>query len=258
MVFRGRFQVLALAVLCAFLVAADFAMAQPGGRTRGTGGSMWGQVSQLNLLGQEAVQKELELVSDQVDAIKEAQDRQREMMREVFMGARDRMQGLDNDERQELFKEIQEEMKEANSGLENEVMEELLPHQISRLKQLYNQAQTNRSGGAQSGSMPNSLVEDLGLTEEQLKELKEKAAEVSQRLKEKVAKLQAQAQDEIFSSVLTKEQLGKYEELMGDKFEFPAPTRGNWGRSSDRGSDRGGDRGSDRGGDRGSSRGSDF
>ena len=61
MVFRGRFQVLALAVLCAFLVAADVAMAQPGGR--GSGGSMWGQVSQLNLLGQEAIQKELELVS---------------------------------------------------------------------------------------------------------------------------------------------------------------------------------------------------
>ena len=241
MVFRGRFQVLALAVLCAFLVAADVAMAQPGGRSRGSGGSMWGQVSQLNLLGQEAVQKELELVADQVDAIKEAQDRQREMMREVFMGARDRMQGLDNEERQELFREIQEEMKTANTELEDEVMQELLPHQISRLKQLYNQAQTNRSGGAQSGSMPNSLVEELGLTEDQLQELKEKAAEVSQRLKEKVAKLQAQAQNEIFSSVLTKEQLDKYEELMGDKFEFPAPSRGNWGRGGDRGGDRGSD-----------------
>ena len=110
--------------------------------------------------------------------------------------------------------------------------------------------------------MPNSLVEDLGLTEEQLQELKEKAAEVSQRLKEKVAKLQAQAQDEIFSSVLSKDQLAKYEELMGDKFEFPTPTRGNWGRSSDRGGDRGGDRDRgdrDRGGrDRGGDRGSDF
>ena len=254
MVFRGRFQVLALAVLCAFLVAADVAMAQPGGR--GGGGSMWGQVSQLNLLGQEAIQKELELVSDQVDAIKEAQDRQREMMREVFMGARDRMQGLDNEERQELFKEIQEEMKEANTGLEKEVMEELLPHQISRLKQIFNQAQSNRNGGAQSGKMSESLVEDLGLTEEQLQELKEKAAEVSAKLKEKVAKLQAQAQNEIFSSVLTKEQLEKYEELMGDKFEFPERTRGSWG---GRGSDRGGDRGgSDRGGSRGGDRGSDF
>ena len=210
----------------------------------------------MNLLGQEAIQKELELVSDQVDAIKEAQDRQREMMREVFMGARDRMQGLDNEERQELSKEIQEEMKEANTGLEKEVMEELLPHQISRLKQIFNQAQSNRNGGAQSGKMSESLVEDLGLTEEQLQELKEKAAEVSAKLKEKVAKLQAQAQNEIFSSVLTKEQLEKYEELMGDKFEFPERTRGSWG---GRGSDRGGDRGgSDRGGSRGGDRGSDF
>lgn len=241
MVFRGRTQVLALAVLCAFLVAADVAMAQPGRQNRGGGGSMWGQVSQLNLLGQEAIQKELELVSDQVDAIKEAQDRQREMMREVFMGARDRMQGLDNDERQELFKEIQDEMKEANTGLEDEVMEELLPHQISRLKQIFNQAQSNRSGGPQSGSMSNSLVEDLGLTEKQVEDLKEKAAEVSKRLKEKIAKLQAQAQDEIFSSVLTKDQLAKYEELMGDSFEFPEPTRGAWGRGGDRGSDRGSD-----------------
>ena len=258
--FRGRFQVLGLAAILAIFMSVDVVMAQPG---RGGGGSIFGQVTQLSLLGQEAVQKELELVEDQLEFINDIRDRQREGMRELFMGARDRFQGMSDDERRKAFEDIQKKMQESNKELEAEALEELLPHQTARLKQLLAQAQTRRNGGPTSGRLSEGLIEELGLTDKQVEELKAKAEEVSAKLKEKVAKLQAQAQEEIFSSVLSKDQHAKYKELMGDSFEFEERSRFGGGDrggrgGGDRGGDRGGRGGGDRGGRGGGDRGSDF
>lgn len=263
MIFRGKFQVLGLAAMLALLVSADMVMAQPG--RGGRGGGIFGQVTQLSLLGQDAVQKELELVDDQVELIQEIQAKQRESMRDMFMGMREEMRDMSDEERRSAFEDIQKKMQEANSELEAEALDELLPHQTTRLKQILAQAQVRRNGGPQSGNIPESVVDELGLTDSQVEELKEKAEEVAAKLKEKIAKLQAQAQDEIFSTVLSKDQQAKYKELMGDSFEFEEGGRfGGFGgqrggqrggRGGDRGG-RGGDRGG-RGGDRGG-RGSDF
>ena len=250
MVFRGRFQVLGLAVILAIFMSVDVVMAQPG--RGGRGGGIFGQVTQLSLLGQESVQKELELVEDQVEVIRELQNRQRESMRDLFMGIRDKMRDMGDDERREAFAEIQKEMQESNKELENEVTEELLPHQTARLKQLVAQGQLRRNGGPTSGRLPEGLIEELGLTDKQVEELKAKAEEVGAKLKEKVAKLQQQAQDEIFSSVLSSDQHAKFKELMGEAFELEQRSRGGFG------GDRGGRGGSDRGGRGGGDRGSDF
>ena len=254
MVFRGRFQVLGLAAMLAIFMSVDVAMAQPG---RGGGGNIFGQVTQLSLLGQEAVQKELELVEDQLDLINEIRDRQREAMRDLFMGARDRFQGMSDDERRKAFEDIQKKMQESNKQLEAEALEELLPHQVTRLKQLVAQAQTRRNGGPTSGRLSEDLIEELGLTEKQVEELRAKAEEVNAKLREKVAKLQAQAQEEIFSSVLSADQHAKYKELMGDAFEFEDRGRGGFGGGGFGGGDRGGRGGGDRGGDRGGRGGGD-
>ena len=252
MMFRGRFQVLGLAAILAVFISAEMVMAQPG---RGRGGGIFGQVTQLSLLGQESVQKELELVEDQVELIQEIQDRQRSAMRELFMGLRDEMQGMDAEERQKAFEGIQAEMSKSNSELEEEALQELLPHQTKRLKQIHAQAQVRRSGGPQSGRIPDAVIKELNLSDEQVEKLKAKAEEVAKKLKEKIAKLQAQAQKEIFSSVLSDEQQAKYDELMGDQFEFEE--RGRFGGfGGDRGGRGGGDRGGrgrggeDRGGER--------
>lgn len=260
MVFRGRFQVLGLATILAIFMSVDVVIAQPG-RGGDRGGSIFGQITQLSLLGQQAVQKELELVEDQLELINDIRNRQREAMRDLFMGARDRFQGMSDDERRKAFEDIQKKMQESNKELEAEALEELLPHQTARLKQLLAQAQTRRNGGPTSGRLSEDLIEELGLTDKQVEELRKKAAEVSEKLKQKVAKLQAQAQEEIFSSVLSAEQHAKYKELMGDAFEFEERSRfGGFG-GGDRGGRGGGDRGGrggDRGGRGGGDRGSDF
>lgn len=262
MIFRGKFQVLGLAAILAIFMSVDV-MAQGRGGDRGGdrgrgGGSIFGQVTQLSLLGQESVQKELELVDDQLEMIKEVQSRQRDGMRELFMGMRDSMQGMSGDERQEAFAEIQEKMRKSNKELEDEALEELLPHQTERLKQIHVQAQTRRNGGPTSGRISETLVDELGLTDEQIENLREKAEEVSAKLKEKVAKLTAQAQEEIFSAVLSKDQHAKYKELMGDAFEFEERRRGGFGGGDRGGGDRGDRGGGDRGGRGGGDRGSDF
>lgn len=207
MIFRNRYQVLGLIAMFAVFCSVEVVMAQPGGgRQRGG----FGQASGMGLLGQEGVQKELELVEDQVDDIKSLQEEQREAAGDMFRAMRD---GGDRDEMMEKFRELTKEYEDKANDI-------LLPHQVKRLKQLVVQDQTRRSGGATTGSLPESMVEELGITEEQLEEMKEKAESVREKMNEKIAKIRAQAQEEILS-VLDSEQRARYKEMVGDAYQFP-------------------------------------
>lgn len=258
MIFRGKYQVLGLLAVVALFCSADIVMAQPGRGGRGG----FGQTTGLQLLGQSGVQKELELVEDQVETLKELQEEQREAMRETFMGMRERFQNADEEERRNAWTEIQEEMKSSNEKFEKMANEVLLPHQVDRLKQLLVQSQSRRSGGPSSGTLPSSLIEELGITEEQIEAMKEKAESVREKMNEKIMKIRKQAEEEILS-VLDADQRARYKELVGEAYDFNQnSTRGRFGeRGGDRGGERGGDRG-ERGGDRGGrgerGRGSDF
>ena len=193
------------------------------------------------MLTQEGIQKDLELVEDQITGIERGQEEVREKMRDLFMNVREDMQGMDEDERRERIDEIRAEMKAVNDEISSAVLSELLPHQVERLKQLMVQAQTRRNGGATSGRLSSVLVEELGIDEEQQEKLKAKAEEVGKKLSEKIKKLQSQAQEEIFSSVLTKEQYAQFKELYGEAYDFDAnrsQQQNRWGRG---GGGRGGD-----------------
>ena len=257
MIFRGKYPVFGLLAVIALFCSADILMAQPGrGGNRGGFGGFG--TSGLQLLGQDGIQKELELVDDQIETLKEIQEEQRDAMRETFMGMREKFQNMDESERSGAWTEIQEELKSSNEkydGLANDV---LLPHQVARLKQLLVQNQTRRSGGASSGTLPPTLVEELGITDEQMEALKEKAEEVRKKMDEKIAKIRKQAEEEILS-VLDSDQRAKYKELVGDAYDFNSQSnRGGFGGRG--GAERGGqERGGRGGGDRGGrERGNDF
>jgi hypothetical protein len=244
MFFNRKFQVLGLAAVLAVFASSDL-MAQRGGF-----GGFGSQVNSLSLLMQEGVQKELELVDEQVEKIQQAQTEAREAMREMFREVGSEIRDMAPEDRAAKFKEIQAEMGKITADIEKEAMTELLPHQVSRLKQLLVQAQTRRNGGATSGRISSALVEELGLTDEQQEELKLKAEEVGKKMNEKIAKLKKQAQDEVFSSVLTKEQFAQFQEMVGDSYNFDE-SQGQQGQQRRGGGDRGGDgRGGGRGGDR--------
>jgi len=257
MIFRGKYQVLGLLAVIALFCSADIVMAQPGGRG-GRGGGGFGQTSGLQLLGQEGIQKELELVDDQVETLVELQQEQRDAMRETFMGMRERFQNMDDDERRNAWTEIQDEMRASNKEFDEKANDVLLPHQVTRLKQLLIQRENSRRG-AGSGELSETLMEQLGVTEEQAEAMKKKAEEVRAKMTEKIQKIVKQAEEEILS-VLDADQRAKYKELVGDSYDFNAGGRGGFGAGGfgqRGGGDRGG-RGGDRGGRGGGDRGSDF
>lgn len=249
---RGNLlKVLCLSMLGA-LLTADLSMAQfrGGGPGMGRGGSA------LGLLANDRVRDELELVDDQVEAIEALTDDMRAEMQDMFSGMRDNFRNMNEDERREFMEEIREKMTNLNKDFEGRVFDELLPHQVDRLKQLMFQSQSGRGGGLSRGSIPENLIEELGITEDQIEKMREKAESVREDLNKKIAKLQQQAEEEILS-VLDAEQRERYKELMGESFDFGENRFGGFGGrgpGGDGGRERGG-RGGDRGGDRG---GSDF
>lgn len=256
--FRGKYQVLGLLAMVALFCSADVLMAQPGRGGRGG----FGAASGLQLLGQEGIQKELELVEDQVESLKELQEEQRNAMRETFMGMREKFQNMDESERASAWSEIQEEMQASNKKFDGMANEILLPHQVARLKQLLVQSQSRRSGGPASGNLPATLIEELGITEEQIEDMKKKAEEVREKMNEKIAKIRQQAEEEILS-VLDADQRAKYKELVGDAYDFNSGANNRFGGFGQRGGGGGGGRGGAPGagggrGGRGGDRGSDF
>lgn len=215
----------------------DLSLAQPGVGPGGRGGLARGGFggNVMGLLMNREVQEELQLVEDQLEDIEALQTEMRDEMRSMFQGMRD----LDPDERQSFMEDMRKKMEKVGKDFEDRASEILLPHQFDRLKQLQVQA-----GNARGIENNQALIEQLGLTEDQVEEMKAKAEEVNRKLQEKIAKLREQAQDEVLS-VLSSEQQKKFKELIGDSFDF---SRGFNARPQQQ---RGGDRG-------GARRGSDF
>lgn len=238
---------LAVVVLTVALISSESFAQGRGGGGRGPGGMMGD--SPLTLINDKNVIEELELVEDQVEQLNDLQDDMRDVFRESFSGMRDRFRD-ENVDREELMAEIREKIQSQMGNVETDLNKILLPHQVSRLDELYFQMQASRSGT--DGMLSNPKVKErLGLTDEQIEEIKEKAEEVKEELDEKIAELREEAREEILS-VLTSDQQKQIKEMMGDSFEFEQNGRGRGDRGGrgGPGGDRGGDRGG-RGGDRG-------
>ena len=215
-----------------------------GGRGRGGPGGMMGE-SPLTLINDKNVIEELELVEDQMDALNDLQDDMRNVFRDSFSGMRDRFRDKDVD-REALMEEIREKIQSQMGDVETQLKEILLPHQVTRLDELFFQMQASRSGT--EGMLSNPKVKErLGLTDEQIEKIKNKAEEVQANLEEEIKELRESAQEEILS-VLTSDQQQKIKELMGDSFDFERSGRraGPGGDRNGRG-DRGGPGGDRRG-----------
>jgi Spy/CpxP family protein refolding chaperone len=238
---------LACVVLTVALMSSEsFAQGRGGGR--GGPGGMMGD-SPLTLINDKSVIEELELVDDQVEALNDLQDDMRDVFRESFSGMRDRFRDK-NVDRESLMDEIREKIQSQMADVETDLNEILLPHQATRLDELYFQMQASRSGT--DGMLSNPKVKErLGLTDEQIDEIKAKAEEVKADLDKKIAGLREEAREEILS-VLSSDQQKQIKEMMGDSFEFEQGGRGRGGPGGrvGPGGDRGGRGGP--GGDRGS------
>ncbi len=237
----------ALCFMLLVAVTSTDVAAQRGGGRGGPGGGFGGMMgnSSMSLLGDSKVAEELELDEEQVDALDELQDDMRDVFRGTFSSMRERFREPDVD-REALMEEIRGAIQEKMKTVDEKLEQVLLPHQMTRLSELTFQMQAQR-GGTQ-GLLNNSKIkEELGITDEQIERVKEKAEEVKEQLEEKMAKARKDAQDEILS-VLTPEQQTKIKEMMGESFAFEEGRGGFRGGRGGRGGRDGGARGGRDGG----------
>jgi Spy/CpxP family protein refolding chaperone len=169
----------------------------PGGGMGMMGG--FGGASEVMLLNRSDVQKELELVDEQIDQIGKIPPIN---MREMF----EQVSDLSRDEQRAKMGEL---MKAAQDKTKNAIKEILLPHQAERLGQLVIQFQMRGGAGLTSSE---DLAKQLNITDEQREKLRTKARGLEQELRKK---LLADLLKE-----LTPEQQAKYKELVGEPFEF--------------------------------------
>lgn len=182
------------------------------------------------LLASEQVQKELELIDEQIKDFEKLRTEQQEKMREMFSGMRD----LPEDERRAKFESMRGKLEEAQKELKEKMNAVLMPHQLDRLKELNIQI---RGMGALDDP---EVAGELKITEEQKKELSAKREEMGQKMREmftagrgegqrggppseemrtKFQQLQTEMTEKLLG-VLTSEQRAKFEQMKGEKFEF--------------------------------------
>jgi hypothetical protein len=216
-------------VFCVVAIVATPSWAQPGGGRGGFGGGRggfggpggFGGGDMAGLLRNESVQKELELLDDQIEELQGLAESQRESFRDAFQG----LQDLSREERMAKFREVMEKNREEQ---EKQIGKVLLPHQMKRLKQIQFQQRTRGGIGRVAGN--EGLSNELGITEAQREKLQQKAQEVEEEIRAKLNELREQAQAELLS-VLTPAQQAKWKELAGEPFEmqFTPPQRGAGG-----------------------------
>jgi len=218
----------ALLVVVLILTASSAVWAQREDRgQRGRGFFGGGGGGDLGLLMRDDVRKELEIVDEQMEKLRDLGSSFRDELRESFSGLRD----LDEDERRARFEELREKMETKREELNTKIGEVLLPHQKTRLKQIGLQMQM-RSRGT-SGLLNDRLAEELGITDEQKERLRAAAEKAREELEEKTNKAREEARDTILSE-LTADQRKKLEQLLGEDFESDRSSFGRRGSDQDR------------------------
>jgi hypothetical protein len=175
----------------------------------------FGPMDPLGLIHNPDIQKEIELDKQQIDDYKKLQS---EFQKQVESFTTDLQDGQMDRER---MREFGASMKKLRDDQTARVKEMLLPHQFERLQQISTQ-QYLESAGTANALASKALMEQLGLTEEQIERLKKRSEEVSKELKEKIEAAQAEAKEKILSE-LTSEQREKLTAMTGKKYTFPKP-----------------------------------
>lgn len=234
-VLGGILGLLVLAPVCAFAQAQPAEGGRrPGGFGGGFGGGFSGATEGM-LLGNEKVQKELELLPEQVADLTKHREATQSQMREMFSGMRD----LPEDERRKKFEEIRGKLETAQKESREKVNAVLLPHQQDRLKEISLQL---RGFGAIDDP---EVAAALKISDEQKEKIaavrteqREKMGELFRQggqdqdrdaMREKFQKLRTENEKQVLD-VLTTAQQAQFEKMKGEKFELDMSALGAGGR----------------------------
>ncbi len=199
------------------IMSADGPMAMSFMGDNGAFFSMGGPMSggdDFSMLQNASVQKDLELVDDQMKMIRDIQkqfgQKIKESIGDISKGGFDPARAKDLTT---VIKKLKEEQKEQINKI-------LLPHQQDRLKQVGLQMQMQNRGTA--GALSSDRVaEALGITDEQKANLKKREQELKKELEEKIAEFKEEMKASLMKELNAK-QRAQLKEMMGDKFKAEA------------------------------------
>ncbi len=190
----------------------------------GAPGAVGGGWAYANPMGQSLqyllypqVQSELDLLPDQKTAL----DKIRVEMSVKMQDAYKDLNNVPLAERQSKYLEVYGRI---GAETDKRVTEVLLPHQTKRIRQIALQMRLANSGyGSAAALNADEVAKELGITADQVEELKKREAELRQEIQEKTRdfykKLNEESRDKLLG-VLTAAQREKLKELQGDKFEL--------------------------------------
>ncbi|MFK7768673.1 MAG: hypothetical protein AB8B55_15745 [Mariniblastus sp.] len=165
----------------------------------------------FDMLNNPSVQKDLELVGDQLDKVKAMQS---EFQKQIKDQIGDLSKGGLSPDR---FKDLPAMMAKLRSEQQEQMKALLLPHQIDRLKQVALQTHMKQAGTA-NALTNDTVAEALKLTDKQKEKLKSRAKEIKKKLEEDTKKLKEAAKQELLDE-LTLDQQKTLKEMMGEKYE---------------------------------------
>ena len=170
----------------------------------------------FDMLGNPSVQKDLELVGDQLDKVKAIQ-------REFQQQLKDKIGNMSSGLSKDSLKDIPAMLEKLRTEQQEQLKGLLLPHQIDRLRQVALQTHMKQAG-AENAIASKAVAEALNITDDQKAKLKEKAKELKKKLEEDIKKLREESKQELLG-VLSADQRKTLEELTGPKYE---PNNEDW------------------------------
>ena len=185
-------------------------------QTASTGFTSGGGYTPQYTLAMKQVQEELDLSTDQLKKIAKVRAASTKHTQEIHK----EMQQVAPEKRSEFYREMTEVHRE---NMEKAFTEILLSHQKKRLDQIQYQLQL-KSQGTNALQNP-QLAKALGITDEQIKEMRQKALDANRKLAKEYQRMRRESQDKILADVLTKEQKKRLEELSGKSFELKPVNR---------------------------------
>lgn len=183
-----------------------------------------GAPDMMGLLHNKSVREEIELVDEQYQKM---QDYYRKSQQEINQAVKAMMKpvksgdGKINRSVQLQGKKLKELIEKQKAETEKKLKELLLPHQLKRLEQVSNQV-TIKNMGTLNSLVRGKLKDELELTDEDIKRLKERSAKIEKKLQEDIAKLREKAKKDLLGE-LSSRQRNKLNELLGDRFEYKQP-----------------------------------
>ena len=179
-----------------------FSLSRPGGA------GAW--ANSINWLNDQNLLDELEIIDEQREQLQSFRDEITTKRSDYFKSFR----SVEQSKRGEFMREFGELL---SADIDKRVGEILMPHQKKRLEQV--QLQTRMRSMGISALSRGTLIKELGITDDQLEELRKKQQEVQEELRKKIEELQKNAQKEVIS-VLTDSQQKKIHEMIGEEYEF--------------------------------------